>query len=278
MSSLKQRLITTLVGVPALLIVIFLLPQFGHLGFALVAMGFSLLGSREIYRIIKTKFQITPNLPYIVGGIIPLAAWISSITNFANLADLTLIFLLILSFAIEIFAGAKTEKPFDDSIKRICVDTFTLIYPSYLLSFIIKVNAFEQVSGFYALFLLCVFSNDIFAYIFGMLLGKNNRGFIKASPNKSISGFIGGLLSCVAISIVSTIIIKLPLQIYQSIIIGVALSLSANVGDLIESVIKRSAQVKDSGTLTPGRGGALDNIDSLVASAPLFYLLLELFV
>ena len=71
---------------------------------------------------------------------------------------------------------------------------------------------------------------------------------------------------------------SLSYEVYQSIIIGLALATAASIGDLIESVMKRSADVKDSGTLTPGRGGALDNIDSLVASAPLFYLLLQIFI
>ncbi len=278
MSSLKNRLLTTLIGVPSLLIIVFLLPQFGHLAFALLVTGFSILGSREIYRIVKAKYNVTPNLPYITVGIIPLAAWASSITPYKNLTELTLIFLLMLSFALEIFDGAKKEDPFSDSLLTISFDSFSLIYPSYLLSFIIKINSFEQVSAFYALFLLCVFSNDIFAYVFGMMFGKNSRGFIKASPNKSIVGFIGGFLSCIAISIASTYLFNIPLNLIQTIIIGISLSLSSNIGDLIESVIKRSSQVKDSGTLIPGRGGALDNLDSLLASAPLFYLLLEIFI
>jgi len=278
MSSLKQRLITTLVGIPALLIVIFLLPQFGHLAFALVATGFTILGSREIYRIIKLKYNIIPNLPYYLSGLIPLTAWLSNILKQDNLTDLIFVFLLILSLSLEIFRGAKEDKPFENSITAITVDSFALIYPGYLLSYIIKVNSFELVASYYALFLLCVFSNDIFAYLFGMAFGKNTRGFIKASPNKSIVGFVGGILSCIAISTFTSIILKLPLEIYQSVIIGAAISLSANIGDLIESVIKRSAHVKDSGALTPGRGGALDNLDSLITSAPLFYLLLELFI
>lgn len=278
MSSLKHRLLTTLIGVPSLLIIVFLLPQFGHLAFALLVMVFSILGSREIYRIVKAKYKVTPNLPYVTVGLIPIAAWASSITPYKNLTELTLIFLLMLSFALEIIDGAKKEEPFSDSLLTISFDSFSLIYPSYLLSFIIKINSFEKVSAFYALFLLCVFSNDIFAYVFGMLFGKNSRGFIKASPNKSVVGFVGGFLSCVAISIASTYLFKIPLNLVQTIIIGISLSLSANIGDLIESVIKRSSQVKDSGTLIPGRGGALDNLDSLLASAPLFYLLLEIFI
>ena len=278
MSSFTERLRTTLIGIPLLLIVIFLIPHFGHLALALVATGFSILGSRELHRIINIKLKTSPNLHYVFGGLIPIAAWLSSVSSFSYLTELTLIFMLFVSFSIEIFSGAKYKKPFDNSIIKISVDSFSLLYPGYLLSFIVRINTFEQAAVLYALFLLCVFSNDIFAYIFGRLFGKNNKGIIKASPNKSVAGFIGGIVSATIVSVVATIFLKINLQIYQSIIIGFALAVTASIGDLIESVMKRSADVKDSGTLTPGRGGALDNIDSLVASAPLFYLLLQIFI
>lgn len=278
MSSLKQRLLTTLLGIPLLLIVIFLLPQFGHLAFAIVAIGFTLLGSKEIYQLIEKKFDITPNLPFYLTGLLPLSAWISSITNINNLVDLCFVFLLILSFAIEIYDGTKQETPFQNSFLKISINSFSLLYPGYLLSFIIKLNTFESVSSLYALFLLAVFSNDIFAYVFGMLFGKNSRGFIKASPNKSVVGFVGGIISSILISIVATILFKVPITIIEAGILGLTISFSANIGDLIESVIKRSTSVKDTGSFIPGRGGALDNLDSLLTSAPVFYLLIEIFI
>ncbi|MGD1822401.1 MAG: phosphatidate cytidylyltransferase [Pleomorphochaeta sp.] len=278
MSSLKQRLLTTLLGIPLLLIVIFLLPQFGHLAFAIVAIGFTLLGSKEIYQLIEKKFDITPNLPFYLTGLLPLSAWISSITNINNLVDLCFVFLLILSFAIEIYDGTKQETPFQNSFLKISINSFSLLYPGYLLSFIIKLNTFESVSSLYALFLLAVFSNDIFAYVFGMLFGKNSRGFIKASPNKSVVGFVGGIISSILISIVATLLFKVPITIIEAGILGLTISFSANIGDLIESVIKRSTSVKDTGSFIPGRGGALDNLDSLLTSAPVFYLLIEIFI
>ncbi len=278
MSSIKQRLFTTILGVPSLLIVIFLLPQFKHLAFAIVATAFILLGTKEIYAIIKTKFNIKPNLPYYFSAFLPISAWISTITNLNNLVDLVFVFLLIASFTLEIYEGSKTEDNFESSFSKIALNGFSLLYPGYLLSFIIKLNCFESVSALYALFLLAVFSNDIFAYVFGMLFGKKSRGFIKASPNKSIVGFLGGIFSSVIISVITTIVLNIPLSIIESLIIGFSLSMSANIGDLIESVLKRSTRVKDTGTFIPGRGGALDNIDSLITSAPLFYLLLEIFI
>lgn len=278
MSSLKQRLLTTLLGIPSLLIVIFLLPQFGHLAFAIVASAFTIMGTKEIYQLINKKYGIKPNLPYYISALLPISAWYSTISNLHNLLDLVFVFLIITSFALEIYTGTKEEKLFENSFTKIALNGFSLIYPGYLLSFIIKINSFDSVSSLYALFLLAVFSNDIFAYVFGMLLGKKSRGFIKASPNKSVVGFIGGILSSVLICIATTLLLNIELTLIETIIIGLALSLSANIGDLIESVIKRSINIKDTGSIIPGRGGALDNLDSLITSAPLFYLLLEIFL
>lgn len=278
MSSLKQRLFTTLLGIPLLLIVIFLLPHYGHLAFAIVVTFFSILGSREVYYLIEKKFDIKLPLPFYISALLPISAWISSITNLFNLTDLILVILLLLAFAIEIFKGAKEDSPFNNSFLKISLNSFSLIYPAYFMSFIIKLSVFDNVSALYALFLLAVFSNDIFAYVFGMLLGKNNRGFIQASPNKSIAGFFGGLIMSIIITVISVMFFKIPLLYFEAVIIGLAMSITANIGDLIESVLKRSANVKDTGNIVPGRGGALDNLDSLLASAPLFYLLLEIFM
>ena len=124
-----------------------------------------------------------------------------------------------------------------------------------------------------------VFFCDSLAWFFGVLFGKNNRGFIKASPNKSIVGFAGGFLGSICGGILSYFIWPEVFEgsIVKIIVIGFILAFSSIVGDLIESVFKRSVGVKDSGHIVPGRGGALDSIDSLLMSAPIFYLLISIF-
>ena len=128
-----------------------------------------------------------------------------------------------------------------------------------------------------ALYLIIVFMCDSGAWFFGVLFGKSTRGVIAASPNKSLVGFIGGILSSVA----SAIVVK---EIYPDIfylsyqnlvIISLITSVSAIIGDLVESVLKRSLDCKDSGTLIPGRGGVLDSIDSLLIAAPVFYIAVQ---
>ena len=108
----------------------------------------------------------------------------------------------------------------------------------------------------------------------GILFGKSTRGFVAASPNKSLVGFIGGIAGSVASGCLFKYFFSeiITISYPRLIILGIITSLAAIIGDLIESVFKRSCNVKDSGTLIPGRGGVLDSIDSLLIAAPIFYI------
>ncbi len=279
MSSFKKRLTTVLIGVPVVLIIVFALPQFNHLAFAIGATIFAILGSKEMADIISKKSGCKLNFSPYIGAILPISQWLSIQFGISNLTNLFLIFLVLFSFSREIFQGANQQKPFDKSLETIAYDTLVIIYPNYLVSFIIGFSVFYNASALYALFFLLVFSNDIFAYIFGISFGRKTKGIFKASPNKSLVGFIGGILSSIAIGIICYFIIPTisdTISILSTAIIALLVALSANIGDLVESVIKRSSEVKDSGDIIPGRGGALDNLDSILTAAPVFYILLQI--
>ena len=121
---------------------------------------------------------------------------------------------------------------------------------------------------------LFVFICDSLAWFFGVLFGKSTRGYVAASPNKSLVGFIGGI-SC---SIIEGFLFKcifpekIPFSYIEIFILGFLTAIASIIGDLIESVFKRSSGVKDSGNIIPGRGGVLDSIDSIVIAVPVFYI------
>ena len=138
-------------------------------------------------------------------------------------------------------------------------------------------------SLYMTLYLVIVFGTDSLAWFFGMLFGKKNRGLIKASPNKSIAGFIGGVFGTVIVVFIITRFIPVfdkyfsHISNFEIFFITFITSLFAIIGDLIESVFKRSTNIKDSGNLIPGRGGILDSVDSMLLAAPVFYLLVKIF-
>ncbi|QNL51121.1 phosphatidate cytidylyltransferase [Olivibacter sp. SDN3] len=123
-------------------------------------------------------------------------------------------------------------------------------------------------------FLLMLWANDTGAYLVGMRWGRNKL-FERHSPKKTWEGFIGGIL----FSILTGLIIA---QYYTEItslnwiIVAIMIGLIGTLGDLVESMLKRSFQVKDSGSLLPGHGGVLDRFDGLLLAAPLVYIFLKL--
>lgn len=122
----------------------------------------------------------------------------------------------------------------------------------------------SHIYGFNLLLLLlvCIWANDTGAYIVGSKFGRH-RLFPSLSPKKSWEGFFGGMLfSVIASSVIMALegIDELPM----AILLGVIITIFATWGDLFESMLKRNAGVKDSGSLIPGHGGVLDRIDSLL--------------
>lgn len=128
------------------------------------------------------------------------------------------------------------------------------------------------------LFIL-IWLNDTGAYCVGSLIGKR-RLFERLSPKKSWEGFFGGLGfsslgSWLCFSYLGTLP-QMELGAIGSIAIGAAIAIAATWGDLFESLIKRTAGIKDSGTLIPGHGGVLDRIDSLLIAAPWMVIIVSL--
>ena len=121
---------------------------------------------------------------------------------------------------------------------------------------------------------IAIWANDTGAYIVGSKIGKN-RLFPSLSPKKSWEGFFGGML----FSVISTTLLAYFLDVFmfdvitRGIILGIVISIFATWGDLFESMLKRNAGVKDSGSLIPGHGGILDRIDSMLLVIPITTLL-----
>lgn len=125
--------------------------------------------------------------------------------------------------------------------------------------------------------LLYIWGTDIGAYFYGSWFGKKKL-LPKISPNKTWKGFLGGLLVTMLIIVILCSASPLSLNAWPKMLcLGLSASLFSTLGDLIESMLKRNAGVKDTGNFLPGHGGLLDRIDSLLSAAPIFAVLLFLF-
>lgn len=119
--------------------------------------------------------------------------------------------------------------------------------------------------------LLGTWASDTFAYFIGRAIGKNP--FCSVSPKKSMEGAIGGFIGCICTVTVLSIL-YLGMGLWQATVLALGIAVFAPLGDLIESIVKRSFDIKDSGNIFPGHGGVLDRFDSLLFTAPIMYYLL----
>ena len=273
--NLRDRLITVGIGIPAVLSMIFFVPHYNYILFSILAMVMGLLGSLEMSKLLFGKHTI---LSYL-AALIPVIQYFQGVFKFnAQIPDLCFVLLILWSFSLEIKFGEKDD--FKESLETSAKNCILVLYPGYFVSFILRFLALDGVTSYAViLYLVLAFGNDVFAYVWGRLFGKNNKGIFKVSPKKSVAGYVGSFFTAIALSIGYCALFKshLPeINLAYQIFLGAAISITANIGDLIESVFKRSAGVKDSGNIFPGRGGALDSMDSLISSAPVFFIIFSM--
>lgn len=279
MKKIFQRLIVFFVGLPALLLLVLFLPHYNHLCLNLVVIVFSILGALE-FRTILGRKNLLISLPetIILGGISPIA-WTVVVTF--DLTGRNIVpgaFILGASWLL-ISGIFTTREKLDLYIGRAVAGFAVMIYPGLFLAWLIQMTMFREAGTVILTFLLVTLLNDAFAWAAGVLFGKNNRGVLAASPNKSIAGFAGGLSASLLAGAAAVILLPgifKPLVIPPvpaGALLGLGAGIAAALGDLGESALKRSAGVKDSGSLILGRGGALDSIDSVALAAPVYYML-----
>ncbi len=277
MSNLKLRLLLIFTAVPALFATVFFLPYFHYLAIALIAAFFLITGSYETWKLFYGKCEKGDFvLVTIIACSIPVIVYLES----ANIIPYNTIYyfagiLIFIIFIYQIFN--RDENSYAEINKKTSSMLILLFYPGLFFSYSIRFSTLHYPSYAIAVFMFLVFFNDICAYIAGMLWGANNRNIIPISPKKSVVGFIFGFLSSIAAASVFYFIKPefFAEKYCYAFVTGAVIGIISIVGDLSESAMKRSAKIKDSGNVLPGRGGILDNIDSLVFSAPAYYFIIR---
>ena len=127
--------------------------------------------------------------------------------------------------------------------------------------------------------LVLIWVNDSFAFIVGKNFGKKKL-FVSVSPKKTIEGFIGGFICALIAAYIISIsrLNSTNFSLTNWFIIAAIVSIIGTIGDLVESKLKRQANIKDSGTIMPGHGGILDRLDSLLFAAPFVYLYINFII
>ncbi len=179
--------------------------------------------------------------------------------------------LLPLLAVFELFLAG--ERPFPN-LGTYLLSLFYIGIPLILLAYIAQGKDMETYSPNRVLgLLLLVWTNDTGAYLFGSRFGKHKL-FERISPKKTWEGTIGGAVFAVLIAWGLSFLIK-DFTLPQWLALSVVAAIGSNLGDLIESMLKRSVGVKDSGTLLPGHGGLLDRFDAFIFCLPFYWLVLQ---
>lgn len=181
-----------------------------------------------------------------------------------------LLFTAVLLLIFELFS--KAELPFSN-VALILMSLFYIAIPFSLFPyFCASTNGFSPnvVAGM----LFLTWANDSFAYIIGSKIGKTPF-FLRISPKKTWEGTIGGAVICLLTSaIIAQFFTQLSLANW--IVIAAIIAVFGTIGDLVESLLKRSVGVKDSGSFMPGHGGFLDRFDAFIFCIPFVYFYLSL--
>ena len=211
-------------------------------------------------------------------GLIGLVFWALAICGDAVLAgEVEIAFLICLIPALGIcqLCAAENER----GMAAIASTLFGVFYVAILLNVLQKIRYFPELDGAWWLLYFIVVSkmSDTGAYCTGSLIGKNKM-IPRVSPGKTWEGFVGGIVFSIASSWAFLHFAGghfSGFTLVQALVLGALLGVGSVVGDLVESLMKREAGLKDSGGFFPGVGGVLDLLDSLLFNAPLMYLFLK---
>jgi phosphatidate cytidylyltransferase len=268
---LGQRALSAAILIPPLVVALIL----GGVWIVAVVVVATALAARETFQLLT-------------GAGYPSLAWLGIVFAVALVLDAAIVpaidasgVLLVATGAILAAIGAFTKTDPRDGLPTWFATVFGAFYAS-LLAFVLRLGheapalpasaplaAIGADRGWLVLLVLAVWSYDTGAYFIGKRFGRR-RFLTHISPSKTYAGLIGGIVVATVVS--AAVLVGLGQQPATGLIVGPLVSLAAQAGDLAESMLKRAAGAKDSGTLIPGHGGVLDRVDSFLFAAPVLSL------
>ncbi|HHW38913.1 MAG TPA: phosphatidate cytidylyltransferase [Bacillales bacterium] len=228
-----------------------------------------LLGTIALMELLRMKKIQMLSLPGLIGLVflwvllIPHPFLIEGMSaNFSKIEAALIVVMLLLIYTVI----SKNEFTFDDAGFIILSSVYVGVGFHYLIE--TRIAGLSYV--FFALFV--IWATDSGAYFIGRAFGKRKL-WPEISPNKTVAGFVGGVLSALLVGIIFQIVSPLHPSLLVVLVVTVVTSLFGQMGDLVESALKRHYSVKDSGRILPGHGGILDRFDSLLFVLPILHFL-----
>ncbi len=259
---LHLRILSALVGIPLILGLVYL---GGHY-FAAFIILVVILGMREYTALLKRKgFHLPPAAGYAGTIIFLLALYLGTLLE----VDLVLPALIFIVAGLAILFLIYYDKT---TIQESALILWGIIYLGAFGGYMILLRQLPQGLTYTFLLLFGVWANDTFAYFIGLKWGRR-RLAPAISPKKSVEGACAGIAGNIILALLAAYLfpVWIGLSAWKASLLGLGIAVFAQLGDLLESAVKRNFEAKDTGQLIPGHGGVLDRFDSLLFTAPMVY-------
>ncbi len=237
--------------------------------FVIVVAAVVVVGMWELTsRLAESKGISVPLPPLAVGGVAML------VSAYLGGPEAGLVALALTSLAVLVW---RMSEPPENYLRDVTAGIFTAFYVPFLATFVMLMLAAHDGPQRVVLFMVLTVCSDTGAYAAGSRFGKHKLA-PRISPGKTREGLAGGVLLCMLAGALGMQYLIKDGSWWQGLVLGACVAVSATLGDLGESMIKRDLGIKDMGTLLPGHGGIMDRLDSLLPTAPVVWLVLVGFV
>jgi len=255
---LKKRVIAGLWGIPLLTAIVW----FGDPWFTILVAIWGLLAVFEFYKMVAASK--VPPLTYF-GLIWTLLFILSPHFDYDTLTPLLLTSAVILPL-IWLLVRPQKEGAFAGWAWTMA----GILYVGWLLSYLVALRGLDAGRDWVFFALFTTFASDTTAFFTGRAWGRH-RLAPNVSPGKTWEGAIAGVFGAIVVSLVLVMLLSLPLNYWQAVLLGLVVSIFGQLGDLVESLFKRNMGVKESGKSMPGHGGFLDRMDSVAFAGVVVY-------
>jgi len=265
----KRKVWMAVIMVPPVIILIALGPSAVLHLMVLLATFF---GLREYYNLVLPHSKWIERTVGIGLGLI-----LSIIISLVGMKEISPFFVLVLLTLSILFMA--TSKDLSSTISNMGGTLFGIFFIGFLLAYVSLIRNMTNGRLWVLFLMVTIWAGDISALLIGSFFGRHKL-YPKISPKKTFEGLFGSIVGSIIVALAFSLLFIPHLKKGHCILLAVGLGILGQLGDFTESMLKRSAQVKDSGTLIPGHGGMLDRLDSFLFSAPflhysLLYLLKE---
>ncbi|MBD3425685.1 MAG: hypothetical protein GF409_00480 [Candidatus Omnitrophica bacterium] len=269
-SKFTLRTIVSLLLVGFVAAVVYVFPEWL---FCVVVTVFVAFGLFEFFRLVENKdIKVPKYFGTIMGSLVPGVVFFSSyMPEVKNLEPLFIVAAVLLALTLQFIRRDNAR----DHLVSMALTLFSVLYIGWFFSFLVKLRLLDNGAHLVAFLIIVTKGADIGAYLIGGRWGRTEL-IPRISPKKTKEGTVGGVF----ISLILAMLFGPSLTgffVPHLMVLGFGLAVLGQVGDLAESLIKRDCNAKDSGTVLAAIGGALDLIDSLLFTAPIFYFYVKAF-